>query len=128
MIWNPDGSAAEFSGNGSRIAAAWLAARAGSRARDDRRRPAAATPRAIRDDGMVAMGVGAVEVGETETIELGGEQIELTPVSVGNPHAVVRLDAESRRAAPARPADRDATSASRSARTSSSSASTARTR
>src|SRR5688572_320959 len=28
-IWNPDGSAAEFSGNGSRIAAAWLAARAG---------------------------------------------------------------------------------------------------
>src|SRR5688572_17661366 len=29
-IWNPDGSAAEFSGNGSRIAAAWLAARAGA--------------------------------------------------------------------------------------------------
>ena len=29
----------------------------------------------------------------TETIELGGERIELTAVSVGNPHAVVRLDA-----------------------------------
>ena len=27
-IWNPDGSTAEFSGNGSRIAAAWLARRA----------------------------------------------------------------------------------------------------
>ncbi len=50
-------------------------------------------PAAIRDDGTVAMGVGEVEVGETETIELGEEQIELTPVSVGNPHAVVRLDA-----------------------------------
>ena len=28
VIWNPDGSVAEFSGNGSRIAAAWLSARA----------------------------------------------------------------------------------------------------
>ena len=48
---------------------------------------------ASRDDGTVAMGVGEVEVGETETIELGEERIELTAVSVGNPHAVVRLDA-----------------------------------
>src|SRR5918999_3655366 len=31
-IWNPDGSAAEFSGNGSRIAAAWLARRSGAAA------------------------------------------------------------------------------------------------
>ena len=30
VIWNPDGSVAEFSGNGSRIAAAWLGARAGT--------------------------------------------------------------------------------------------------
>ena len=30
VIWNPDGSVAEFSGNGSRIAAAWLSARAGT--------------------------------------------------------------------------------------------------
>ena len=30
-IWNPDGSAAEFSGNGSRIAAGWLARRSGSK-------------------------------------------------------------------------------------------------
>ena len=37
-----------------------------------------AYPAAIRDDGTVAMGVGDVEVGETETIELGGERIELT--------------------------------------------------
>ena len=36
------------------------------------------------------MAVGAVEVGEIETVELEGERIELTAVSVGNPHAVVR--------------------------------------
>jgi diaminopimelate epimerase len=93
VIWNPDGSVAEFSGNGSRIAAAWLSARAGTPqvtiADGDRSYPAA-----IRDDGTVAMGVGDVEVGETETITVGGERIELTPVSVGNPHAVVRLEAE----------------------------------
>src|SRR6187551_2513196 len=92
VIWNPDGSVAEFSGNGSRIAAAWLGARAGT--------PQVtigvagrAYPAAIRDDGTVAMGVGHVEVATTETIELGGERIELTTVSVGNPHAVVRLAA-----------------------------------
>jgi diaminopimelate epimerase len=93
VIWNPDGSVAEFSGNGSRIAAAWLGARA--------RTPQVTIdtggrsyPAAIREDGTVAMGVGAVEVGETETITVGGERIDLTPVSVGNPHAVVRLESE----------------------------------
>src|SRR6187397_3472373 len=29
-IWNPDGSTAELSGNGTRIAAAWLARRSGA--------------------------------------------------------------------------------------------------
>jgi diaminopimelate epimerase len=87
-IWNPDGSVAEFSGNGSRIAAAWLA-----------RRAAAPTvtvavsgrdyPAAVRD-GAVAMEIGDVEVGETEVVELDDERVELTAVSVGNPHAVVR--------------------------------------
>ena len=89
VIWNPDGSVAEFSGNGSRIAAAWLARRAGANqvtiAVSGRSYPAA-----IRDDGTIAMGVGDVEVGEIETVELENERVELTAVSVGNPHAVVR--------------------------------------
>jgi diaminopimelate epimerase len=92
-IWNPDGSVAEFSGNGSRIAAAWLARRAGERqvtiGTSGREYPAA-----VRDDGTVAMGVGDVEVGEIETVELDGERVELTAVSVGNPHAVVRTEPE----------------------------------
>ena len=47
---------------------------------------------ALRDDGTIAMGVGDVEVGEIETVELDGERVELTAVSVGNPHAVVRAE------------------------------------
>jgi diaminopimelate epimerase len=92
VIWNPDGSVAEFSGNGSRIAAAWLGARAGT-AQVTVGVSGRSYPAAIRDDATVAMGIGVVEVAKTETIELGGERIELTGVSVGNPHAVVRLDA-----------------------------------
>ena len=38
------------------------------------------------------MGVGDVEVGEIETVQLGDERVELTVVSVGNPHAVVRAN------------------------------------
>ena len=33
-----------------------------------------------------------VEVGEPETIDVGGEDVEFTPVSVGNPHAVIRRE------------------------------------
>ena len=90
-IWNPDGSRAEFSGNGSRIAAAWLARRTEAEAVSivvgGRTYPAS-----IRADASIAMGVGAVEVGEIETIDLAGERVELTAVSVGNPHAVVRAE------------------------------------
>jgi diaminopimelate epimerase len=93
VIWNPDGSLAEFSGNGSRIAAAWLHARAGT-PQVTIGAGGRSYPAAIREDGTVAMGVGDVEVGEMETITVGAERIELTPVSVGNPHAVVRLEAE----------------------------------
>ena len=91
-LWNPDGSVAEFSGNGSRIAAAWLASREQS---------AAVTvevsgrsyPAVVRD-GAIAMQIGPIEVAETETIELDGRRVELTAVSVGNPHAVVRGSTE----------------------------------
>jgi diaminopimelate epimerase len=90
-IWNPDGSAAEFSGNGSRIAAGWLVRRSGSStvsiAVGTREYSAA-----LREDGTIGIAVGDVEVGEIETVELDGERIELTAVSVGNPHAVVRAE------------------------------------
>ena len=46
----------------------------------------------MRGEREVEQEMGAVEVGEPETIDIGGEPVELTPVSVGNPHAVIRRD------------------------------------
>ena len=48
----------------------------------------------IDPDGNIAVDVGRVEVGETEELDLGDERVEFTPVSVGNPHAVVRREPE----------------------------------
>jgi diaminopimelate epimerase len=83
-IWNPDGSRAELSGNGTRIAAAWFAAQSdatevavvvGTRTVDS----------VMRADGVVEQDLGVVEVGPPETID----GTTFIPVSVGNPHAVV---------------------------------------
>src|SRR5437588_586298 len=67
-IWNPDGSIAELSGNGLRIAAAWLARRSGVDAVTVAvgARTLAAL---VRADGNVELEVGPVDVGETERLE-----------------------------------------------------------
>jgi diaminopimelate epimerase len=90
VIWNPDGSTAELSGNGTRIAARWLARRSGVEAVRVRVGPREVSAQVRERD--VELDVGEVEVGEPETLEVAGEQVELTPVSVGNPHAVIRRD------------------------------------
>jgi diaminopimelate epimerase len=88
VIWNPDGSTAELSGNGTRIAARWLAHRSGAEevriAVGDRE--VAAT---IRSGLEVEMDMGHVEVAPTESLDVNGDVLEVTPVSVGNPHAVI---------------------------------------
>jgi diaminopimelate epimerase len=90
-IWNPDGSTAELSGNGTRIAARWLARRAGLDA--VRVRVGTREVRAqMLDERRVRMHMGAVEVAPAEVLHLGGEEVEVTPVNVGNPHAVIRLE------------------------------------
>ncbi|MGZ4333573.1 MAG: diaminopimelate epimerase [Gaiellaceae bacterium] len=91
LIWNPDGSLAEMSGNGTRIAAAWLGRRSGSPEVRVHVGPRTVLAH-ILDDGLVEQELGEVEVGPLETLDVSGEQFEVTPVSVGNPHAVVRLD------------------------------------
>jgi diaminopimelate epimerase len=93
VIWNPDGSTAELSGNGTRIAARWLARRNGAREVRISVGPREVAAR-MGAGAEVELDVGAVEVGETETISVEGEQVELTSVSVGNPHAVIRRDPE----------------------------------
>jgi diaminopimelate epimerase len=90
LVWNPDGSRAELSGNGARIAAMWVA-----------RRSAVAFPRVHFGERMiparvegedVEVDLGPVEVGRPEALEVDGERLEFTPVSVGNPHAVLRRE------------------------------------
>ncbi|MSO95369.1 MAG: diaminopimelate epimerase [Thermoleophilia bacterium] len=86
-IWNPDGSTAEMSGNGVRIAARWLASETGASEvtiETAGRRIAARMLDALDVD----TDVGAVTVEQPEMLD----GIELTVVSVGNPHAVIRLD------------------------------------
>ena len=86
-IWNPDGSTAELSGNGTRIAARWLADRTGAE-----RVTVAVGPREVvatmlgGDD--VEQDMGPVAVFDRERVA----GLEVTPVSVGNPHAVVEGD------------------------------------
>ena len=91
VIWNPDGSTAELSGNGTRIAARWLARRSGADTVRIRVGPreVVATMKGRLD---VAMEMGPVEVGRPEPLEVEGETLEFTPASVGNPHAVVRRE------------------------------------
>ena len=89
VIWNPDGSTAELSGNGTRIAARWLARQNGlEQAR------ITVGPREVvatmREGKLVETEMGGVEVGEREQLDVEGEQYEMVPVAVGNPHAVIR--------------------------------------
>jgi len=83
-IWNSDGSRAEMSGNGTRIAARWLAERVGTD--EVRIRVGDRVTKAQIVEGLVEQDLGAVEVGPRQVVE----GVELVPISVGNPHAVVR--------------------------------------
>src|SRR4051812_18744163 len=83
VIWNPDGSTAEMSGNATRIVAAWLGAertrvRVGAREVVGRR----------TGDGQIAQELGEVKVFPPERVA----GLEVTSVDVGNPHAVVLGD------------------------------------
>jgi diaminopimelate epimerase len=86
-IWNPDGSLAEMSGNGTRIAARWLSARTGARTVT-----VVVGERTVRarmlDDRLVEQDLGEVRVGEPEEVD----GVRFVPVDVGNPHAVVEDD------------------------------------
>jgi diaminopimelate epimerase len=94
-IWNPDGSTAEMSGNGTRIAAAWLLRE--TRARDVDVVTAGRLVRsAAADGGLVRQDIGAVTVSPEEELDVAGERVALIPVDVGNPHAVLLRDVLSR--------------------------------
>jgi diaminopimelate epimerase len=84
VIWNPDGSTAEMSGNGTRIAARWLADRSGADIVTIRVAGRSVVAR-LFPNGEIEQDVGKVEVYEKERVA----GLEVIAVSVGNPHAVV---------------------------------------
>ena len=86
-IVNPDRSLAEMSGNGTRIAAAWLMDRTGSDVARVHVGPRVVEVRRV-GERLYASDMGDVHVGPRETVA----EIELTTVDVGNPHAVVQGD------------------------------------
>jgi diaminopimelate epimerase len=86
-IWNPDASLAEMSGNGTRIAARWLAEQTGAERVKVRVGERVVAARMLGGD-LVEQELGEVAVGAPE--ELDG--IGFIPVDVGNPHAVVEGD------------------------------------
>jgi diaminopimelate epimerase len=85
-IVNPDGSHAEMSGNGTRIAGAWLMERTGNDVARVRVGPRVVDVRRV--SGEYESDMGEVEVLARERIA----GLEVTAVSVGNPHAVVLGD------------------------------------
>jgi diaminopimelate epimerase len=87
VIWNPDGSQAELSGNGTRIAARWLAEQTGAEVVTVRVGPREVTAHMLTGD-LVEQDLGPVAVGAPDQVE----GILFTPVDVGNPHVVVEGD------------------------------------
>jgi diaminopimelate epimerase len=86
-IWNPDGTQAEMSGNGTRIAARWLADRTGAGEVTVHVGPRIVRARMV-DGTQVEQNLGPVVVGDPDA----AAGIRFTPVDVGNPHAVVLGD------------------------------------
>src|SRR4051812_6093198 len=79
-IWNPDGSRAEMSGNGTRIAARWLAEQTAAAEIVVRVGPRNVAARML-DDGLVEQDLGEVHVRQPESLD----GVEVTAVDVGNP-------------------------------------------
>ncbi|MFL6030646.1 MAG: hypothetical protein ACJ74D_11510, partial [Gaiellaceae bacterium] len=80
VIWNPDGSTAEMSGNATRIVAAWLGTETTRVRVGDREVVARRTP-----DGRIEQELSDVRVVRHEKVA----GLNVIAVDVGNPHAVV---------------------------------------
>jgi diaminopimelate epimerase len=103
-IFNADGGEVEQCGNGARCVAALLYARNPAAGRDiPMDSPGGAVQARVREDGLVSVNMGAPNFdpaalpfeasGEAYVypIDVGGSQVEIGAVSMGNPHAVLRV-------------------------------------
>jgi diaminopimelate epimerase len=95
-IWNPDGSTAELSGNGTRIAAAWLLRESAAAEVEIETENRVVRAARTRVENVVRQDLGRVTVGADELLDVAGERLSVVPVDVGNPHAVVLRDELSR--------------------------------
>jgi diaminopimelate epimerase len=109
-IFNSDGTEVEQCGNGARCIAALMYARAPQLGRDlVMDSPGGTVHARVRDDGMVSVdmgvpnfdpralpmaaadGAGALNEAPKYTLNVGGADLEIGAVSMGNPHAVLRV-------------------------------------
>ena len=103
-IFNSDGSEVEQCGNGARCIAALLYARAPQLGREIKMQSIGGIVHArVREDGLVSVDMGvpnfdprslpmdADAEAAAYTLDAGGESIEFGAVSIGNPHAVLRV-------------------------------------
>jgi diaminopimelate epimerase len=101
-IWNPDGSEAERSGNGLRIAAKFLAEYGYARGEEFAVETAAGEvrTRVFRDGGRVTRvraEMGRAEIDRSRSsLDVDGSALDVIVVSVGNPHCVVFGEAMTR--------------------------------
>jgi diaminopimelate epimerase len=109
-IFNSDGTEVEQCGNGARCIAALMYARAPQLGRDlVMDSPGGTVHARVRDDGMVSVdmgvpnfdpralpmaaadGAGALNEAPMYTLNVGGADLEIGAVSMGNPHVVLRV-------------------------------------
>jgi diaminopimelate epimerase len=103
-IFNADGGEVEQCGNGARCVAALVYSRAPASGRDVAMdSPGGAVRAQVREDGLVSVDMGipnfepaslpfdASSESYVYPLEAGGSEVEIGAVSMGNPHAVLRV-------------------------------------
>ncbi len=95
---NADGSIVEMCGNGVRVVAKHVVDHGivgGRNVKVDTRDGVKAVEVHVGNDGCVdaaTVDMGVATVGSPEEVDVDGETVALIPVTIGNPHAVLRVD------------------------------------